>query len=138
VKKADVSRRDLGKLALAAFGGALAGSALGAGRLVAAEEQKAKQGLHACCGLNSCKGQGAGGDNECAGMGVGPTVGPHGCAGMNDCAGQGAQYDNACKGQGNCAVPVRGEAWKKARASFEAAMNKAGRQFGAAPASCSG
>ncbi len=134
----DVSRRDFGKLTLAAFGGVLAGSMLGARPLTAeeAKEGEAAAEAHACCGLNTCKGHGAGADNECAGTGKCATVEAHGCGGHNACKNQGAQYDNACKGQGSCAVPVKGEAWKKARASFEAAMTKAGAKFGAAPASC--
>jgi hypothetical protein len=62
MKKLDenVSRRDFGKLALAAFGGLVAGSTLG-GSLLSAGEMKegaAKADAHACCGLNACKGQG--------------------------------------------------------------------------------
>ena len=33
-------------------------------------------------------------------------------------------------------MPIKGDAWKKARANYEAAMTKAGKKFGAAPASC--
>jgi hypothetical protein len=139
VKKLDVSRRDFGKLTLAAFGGILAGS-LASGRAMASShtEKPAAEGggKHACCGLNTCKGQGAGGKNECAGMGSCATVEAHGCGGHNDCKNQGAQYDNACKGKGCCAVPVKGDAWKTARANFEATMKAAERQFGAAPESC--
>jgi hypothetical protein len=135
VKKVDVSRRDFGKLTLAAFGGVLAGSAVG-GRVLRAEEAKTPPELHACCGLNTCKGHGKGADNACAGQGACATVEAHGCGGENACKGQGAEYNNACKGQGSCAVPNSGEAWKRARANFEAAMAKAGKEFGPAPASC--
>lgn len=136
MKKDDVSRRDFGKLTLAAFGGVLAGSMLGGRRLSAEEAKKDAKEAHACCGLNTCKGNGAKGDNECAGMGTCSTVEAHGCGGQNACKNQGDSYDNACKGQGGCAVPIKGESWKKARANFEAAMTKAGKKFGAAPASC--
>ena len=135
MKKDDVSRRDFGKLTLAAFGGVLAGSMLG-GRLLAADEKKEMKEAHACCGLNSCKGNGAGGDNECAGMGKCSTTEAHGCAGSNACKNQGGEGVNDCKGHGGCAVPIKGDAWKKARANFEAAMTKAGKKFGPAPASC--
>ena len=133
--KDDVSRRDFGKLTLAAFGGVLAGSMLG-GRLLSADEKQPAKEAHACCGLNSCKGNGAGGANDCAGMGKCATTEAHSCAGENACKHQGGSYDNDCKGKGSCGVPVKGEAWKKARANFEAAMTKAGKKFGPAPASC--
>ena len=135
----DVSRRDFGKLALAAFGGVVAGSMLG-GRLLSAGETEAKEGAkdaHACCGLNECKGQGAGAKNECAGQGSCATTAAHGCAGSNACKNQGGEADNACKGKGSCAVPIKGDGWKKARANWEASMKKAGKKFGPAPASCS-
>src|SRR6476469_7215577 len=63
MKKLDenVSRRDFGKLAVAAFGGVVAGSMLGSS-LLSADDKKpaaaAKADAHACCGLNACKGQG--------------------------------------------------------------------------------
>jgi hypothetical protein len=137
MKKDDVSRRDFGKLTLAAFSGVLAGSMLG-GRLLAADEKEAAKEAHACCGLNDCKGHGAGGGNECAGMGKCATAEAHGCSGSNACKNQGGDGVNDCKGKGSCAVPVKGDAWKKARANFESAMTKAGKKFGAAPASCGG
>ena len=135
MKKDDVSRRDFGKLTLAAFGGVLAGSMLGGKRLFADEKAAAKE-AHGCCGLNSCKGNGAGGDNECAGMGKCSTTEAHGCAGSNACKNQGGEGVNDCKGKGTCAVPIKGDAWTKARSNFEAAMTKAGKKFGAAPDSC--
>jgi hypothetical protein len=132
----DVSRRDFGKLALAAFGGVVAGSVLG-GKLLSADEKKmAAKDAHACCGLNACKGLGAGGKNDCAGQGSCATVDAHGCAGTNACKGQGGTGDNACKGKGSCAVPAKGDSWKKARASYEARMTKAGKKFGPAPSTC--
>ena len=141
MKKLDdnVSRRDFGKLAVAAFGGVLAGSMLG-GSLLSADEKKAegaaKADAHACCGLNACKGQGKGGDNACAGQGGCATAEAHSCAGSNACKGQGGTGDNDCKGKGSCSVPISGDNWKKARASYEASMKKAGKKFGAAPATC--
>jgi len=65
------------------------------------------------------------------------TAAAHGCAGTNACAGQGETGTNSCKGKGTCGVPVSGDNWKKARASFEAAMTKAGKKFGPAPKECS-
>ena len=139
MKKLDenVSRRDFGKLAIAAFGGVVAGSMLG-GKLLFADEKAAapKADAHACCGLNACKGQGKGGDNACAGQGGCATTEAHSCAGSNACKGQGGTADNACKGKGSCAVPIKGDGWKKARAHYEASMKKAGKKFGAAPAAC--
>jgi hypothetical protein len=135
MKKEDVSRRDFGKLTLAAFGGVLAGSVLGAGSLFADQHAEKKE-AHACCGLNGCKGQGAGGDNECAGMGKCSTTEAHGCAGSNACKNQGGEGVNDCKGKGGCSVPIKGDAWTKARANFEGAMKKADKKFGPAPASC--
>ena len=141
MKKLDenVSRRDFGKLAAAAFGGVVAGSMLG-GKLLFADEKKmegaAKADAHACCGLNACKGQGKGADNACAGQGSCATTEAHSCAGSNACKAQGGTGDNACKGKGSCSVPIKGDGWKKARASYEASMKKAGKKFGAAPATC--
>jgi hypothetical protein len=137
MKKDDVSRRDFGKLTLAAFGGVLAGSMLGS-RLLAAQETKETKDAHCCCGMNGCKGKGADGKNECAGTGSCATTEAHSCEGKNACKGQGGSCDNDCKGKGSCAVPLKGDAWKKARANFEAAMTKAGTKFGPAPASCGG
>ena len=36
---------------------------------------------------------------------------------------------------GGCEVPLKKEAWAKARTNFEAAMKKAGKTFGDAPKS---
>jgi hypothetical protein len=134
MKISNLSRRDFGKLSLAAFGGLLAGSLAKPGRLFADDMETAEK--HACCGLNECKGESADGKNECAGMGSCATTKAHGCNGKNDCKNQGDTADNDCKGKGSCAVPVKGDAWKKARANFEARMNKAGKKFGPAPDSC--
>jgi hypothetical protein len=135
----DVSRRDFGKLALAAFGGVVAGSMLG-GRLLSADGKEAApaaKDAHACCGLNACKGHGAGGKNDCAGQGSCATAEAHSCAASNACKGQGGGTgDNACKGKGSCSVPIKGDDWKKARTSYEARMTKAKKKFGPAPATC--
>ena len=106
----DVNRRDFGKLALAAFSGVLAASALGSS-IVSADSKRAAAApdTHACCGLNKCKGQGASGKNACAGQGT--------------CATSGA-------------APLTGDAWKQARARYEAAMRKAGKKYGVAPSNC--
>jgi hypothetical protein len=139
MKMDDVSRRDFGKLTLAALGGVVAGSLL-TGRTLFADDKAAGAGdKHLCCGLNGCKAQGASGKNDCAGQGSCATVQAHGCSGMNDCKGLGGgdnPASNGCKGKGGCNVPLAGDGWKKARASFEASMNKAGKKFGAAPAGC--
>ena len=138
--KDPLNRRDFGKLTLAAFGGVLAGSL--AGERLLAEDKKTAEGEfslkdpHICCGLNTCKGHGKDAKNDCAGMGSCATAAAHGCAGTNACAGQGETGTNSCKGKGTCGVPVAGDNWKKARASFEAAMTKAGKKFGPAPKEC--
>jgi hypothetical protein len=138
MKKESVSRRDFNKLSAAAFGGMMAGTALGASRVLAADEEEAKKEIHVCRGLNSCKGQGADGKNACAGQGNCATAKAHTCGGSNECKGQGGcggkWGENACKGQGKCAVPLKDHAWKGARAKFEERMKKAGKEFGAAPA----
>ncbi len=132
-----LNRRDFGKLTLAAFGGILAGSF--AAKAAFAGEESAEFQLgdkHICCGLNTCRGLGADGENECAGLGTCSNVEAHGCAGENDCAGQGPDGTNSCRGKGSCAVPVHGESWQKARTGYEAAMKKAEKKFGKAPANC--
>src|SRR5215831_6908554 len=105
MKEHDLSRRDLGKLGLAAWSGALAGSlvlgrypafaasAQGAGPAGAAAESRWLKEPHLCCGLNTCKTKGKGGGNECAGLGSCASVAAHGCGGLNDCAGQGPSGD---------------------------------------------
>lgn len=135
MKKDDLSRRDFGKLSLAAFGGLLAGSVVSSGRLFAETKDQPKD-MHACCGLNSCSGQGAGAENKCAGTGNCATTAAHGCSGHNDCKNQGGSGENDCKTKGSCAVPIKGDAWKEARAKFEERMKKAGKEFGKAPDTC--
>jgi hypothetical protein len=134
-----VSRRDFGKLTMAAFGGVLLGTAA-AGR--AADSVKHDGALllqdkHVCRGLNTCKGKGKGGDNSCAGVGKCAATEAHSCKGDNACKGQGGcgEYpgQNSCKGTGDCGVPLEEKTWKKARKAFEAQMKKAGKTFGEAP-----
>lgn len=135
-----VSRRNF--LASAALGGLLTGV------VTAADDKKdgkkedpanILQDKHVCRGINTCKAKGKGGDNECAGKGKCATAAAHGCHGKNECKGQGGcggkPGENSCKGNGACSVPLHeGDTWKKARATFEAAMKKAGKKFGDAPA----
>src|SRR3569832_1020440 len=112
MKKLDenVSRRDFGKLARAAFGGVMAGSTMG-GKLLFAAEAEHKAAAHACCGQNACKGQGKGGDNACAGQGGCATTEAHGCQCSNSCKNQGGEGHIDCKGKGSCAVPIKGDNW---------------------------
>jgi len=137
MKISNLSRRDFGKLSMAAFGGLLAGTLAGPRRLFADEKNESAE-KHACCGLNECKGEAADGKNECAGMGSCSTTTAHGCNGQNDCKNQGNTAENDCKGKGGCAVPIKGDAWKTARANFEKRMTAANKTFGKAPESCGG
>jgi hypothetical protein len=135
----DLSRRDFGKLALAALAGISAGATV-----VGAEDKKAaseKSPLlndpHVCRGLNTCKGKGADKKNSCAGTGQCATAAHHGCGSQNECKGQGGcgshPGENACKEKGECSVPMHSSAWKKARARYEELMKAAGKKFGKAP-----
>ncbi len=72
---------------------------------------------HTCKQLNSCKGQGADGKNECAQKGTCATKEwNHECKGKNGCKGQGGcktdknacRGKNECKEKGGCAVPKKG------------------------------
>ena len=155
----NLTRRDFTKLSMAAFGGAVGGATLvGCGegespdatkpagaptqpadaQQASADANRLLTEPHVCRGMNSCKGTGAGGENACAGQGKCATAKAHSCNGENACKGQGGCGEqpgqNACNGMGQCAVPLSNEAWAKARKSFEAAMTKAGKQFGTAPA----
>jgi hypothetical protein len=92
---------------------------------------------HVCRGINTCKTKGKGGDNACAGQGKCAIATAHGCHAKNDCKGQGGcgghPGENSCKGTGACAVPLKEKTWATARKTYEAAMKKAGKKFGAAP-----
>ena len=136
-----MNRRDFSKLAAAALGGMMAGA-----KLAAAEDKPKKKEVdkplllqepHVCRGLNTCKGKGKGGKNDCAGMGQCATAKAHTCGGDNDCAGLGGcgehPGENKCKGMGDCAVPLSDKAWATARKNYEAAMKKADKKFGDAP-----
>ena len=57
----------------------------------------------------------------------------HVCRGLNTCKSHGTDGKNACAGQGNCAVPLGGDMWTKARAKFESRMKQQGKEFGTAP-----
>jgi len=141
MNRPDPNRRDFTKLAAAALGGLVAGTALAQDKKDDKKEEKKNPLLsdkHICRGLNTCKGKGAGGKNECAGMGECATAKAHECATMNECRGQGGcgekPGEQECKGMGKCAVPVTKDAtWKKARGRFEELMKKDGKKYGDAP-----
>ena len=147
----DLNRRDFQKLAMAALGGLVAGAGL-----AHADEKKDKdkddkkepkpkdekknpllQEPHVCRGLNTCKGLGKGGKNDCAGTSACATAKAHTCGGDNDCRGLGGcgemPGENACKGKGKCHVPLDNDAWPKARKRFEELMAKEGKKVGPAP-----
>jgi hypothetical protein len=140
----DLNRRDFHKLAAAAFGGLVAGAAL-ARADDKKDEPKPKddkknpllQEPHVCRGLNTCKGKGKGGKNDCAGTSACATAKAHTCGGDNDCRGLGGcgehPGENKCKGMGDCHVPLQDDAWAKARKRFEELMTKEGKKVGAAP-----
>ncbi len=157
-----LSRRELGRLASAAFGGVVAGTLLAGcspqeqkpgskdgkdgkaakdAKPAGGKDQLARDGreIHACRGLNTCKGNGADGKNDCAGQGTCATVDHHSCGGQNTCKHRGGcgtePGTNECKGKGGCAVPmVHGDAWDRARAAFEGRMKEAKKTIGKAPA----
>lgn len=95
--------------------------------------------LHACRGLNECKGLGRSKKNACAGQGDCYTV-THSCSAQNDCKFQGGcggeNGMNDCKGKGGCGhFPIAdNDIWKKARAAFESREKAAKKTFGPAPA----
>jgi hypothetical protein len=143
MESSSMNRREFHKLATAALGGLMAGASL-----ARAEEDKPKkkdpekplllQEPHVCRGLNTCKGEGKGKKNDCAGMGQCATAKAHTCKGENDCAGLGGcgekPGENKCKGMGGCEVPIKKDkTWETARKNFEAAMKKADKKFGDAP-----
>src|SRR5271165_777255 len=139
VQNTHLSRRDFGKLTMAAFGGVLLGTAV-AGRAEDSDKHDPAlllQDKHVCRGLNTCKGKGKSTDNSCAGTGKCATAEAHSCKGDNTCKGQGGcgEYpgQNSCKGKGSCSVPLEEKTWKKARKAFEAQMKKASKAFGEAP-----
>ncbi len=136
-----MNRRDFHRLTAAAMGGLVAGA--GIARADDAKKKDPEKSLwlqepHVCRGLNTCKGKGGDKKNDCAGTGSCATAKAHTCNGDNDCAGQGGcganPGENKCKGMGACHVPLTDDAWGKARKSFEAALKKADKKFGDAPA----
>jgi hypothetical protein len=135
----DLSRRDFGKLALAALAGISAGatSGLADDKKSAAEKSPLLNDSHVCRGLNTCKGKGADKKNSCAGTGQCATAAQHGCGSQNQCKGQGGcgarPGENTCKEQGECSVPLHSSAWKKARTRYEELMKASGKKFGKAP-----
>ncbi|BDD04141.1 hypothetical protein [Aureibacter tunicatorum] len=112
--------------------------------------------LHACMGLNACKGHDRFGSNDCAGKGYCATQ-THVCHTLNNCRGQGGcglygdseeqckPGANDCAWQGSCATPIQAErfgtmgpakgksVWLIARQLFEERMRKSKRNFGEAP-----
>ena len=131
------NRRDFHKLTMAALGGLVAGTAVGAEKKEESSDKPWFREPHVCRGLNTCKNKGKGADNACAGQGHCATARAHTCHAKNDCKGQGGcgetAGENSCRGQGECAVPLRPNVWKKARKHYEAAWTKAGKKFGPAP-----
>ena len=131
-----ISRRDFHKLTSAALGGMMAGAVAGCSS-GAKEAKAADVDLHACRGLNECKGQGADKKNDFAGQGACATAKEHSCASQNECKHQGGcgatASQNDCRTKGECGVPMKDNMWEKARASFEERMKKDSKQFGAAP-----
>ncbi|VTT99543.1 Uncharacterized protein OS=Planctomyces limnophilus (strain ATCC 43296 / DSM 3776 / IFAM 1008 / 290) GN=Plim_3266 PE=4 SV=1 [Gemmataceae bacterium] len=133
------NRRDFTKLAAAALGGLVAGTAIAQEKK---DDKKDKKNpllsdKHVCRGLNTCKGKGAGGKNDCAGMGSCATAKAHECATLNECRGQGGcgekPGENECKGMGKCAVPLKDKAWTAARKRFEELAKKENIKVGPAP-----
>lgn len=116
--------------------------------------------LHACMGLNACKGHDRFGTNNCAGTGYCATAQAHTCHTLNNCKGQGGcglygsaeeqmlPGANECAWQGSCAVPIQAErfstqgpnkgksTWLLARQLFEERMAKANRTVGSSPYKC--
>ena len=159
--RAELSRRDFGRLTGAAVGGIVAGTMIGCGDAAKKDKKKADDkgddkgadkkseagggenllltGKNVCRGLNHTCGNHKDGSNKCSGTGSCHTAKAHACSGQNDCKGEGGcgatAGVNECKGKGKCAVPLKPEKWKEVRAKFEKAMEAAGKNVGAAPKS---
>jgi hypothetical protein len=108
--------------------------------------------LHACMGLNACKGHDRFGKNNCAGTGYCATAETHSCHTLNNCRNQGGcgyygdEHEqnnpgaNECAWQGSCAVPINAErvstqgvskgksTWAQARKIFEERMKTSGKR----------
>lgn len=159
MNSSEMDRRRFHQLAMAALGGAIAGTAAGCGNgggtkpaatdgtpsaTSAAVELSPEAEViildepHVCRGLNSCKGLGRDKENACAGQGTCASIADATCGGNNDCKGQGGcganPGMNECKGKGGCHIPLMEGAWETARVAFETAMKKHGKEFGTAPA----
>ncbi|ADZ91345.1 hypothetical protein [Marinomonas mediterranea] len=120
------------------------------------DEQIVPKELHACMGLNACKGHDRFATNDCAGMGQCATQ-SHVCHTLNNCRGQGGcglygdaaeqckPAENDCAFQGSCATPIQAEristlgantgksVWLLARELFEKRMEKSKRNVGPSP-----
>jgi hypothetical protein len=135
----DLSRRNFGKLALAALAGISAGASVAARAddKKPAEKSPLLNDPHVCRGLNTCKAKGVDKKNSCSGTGQCATVSKHVCGSQNQCKGQGGcgarPGENTCKEQGECSIPLHTSAWKKARARYEELMKAEGKKFGSAP-----
>ncbi len=138
MKDEQLNRRQFQRLTGAALGGMMIGATMAKGAAPAAEPSPMFVDKHICRGINTCKGKGASGKNDCAGQGSCALAQKHGCHADNACKGQGGcgehPGENSCKGQGACAVPLTDATWKKARARFEQLMTAANKKFGSAPA----
>jgi len=146
----DLTRRRFHEITLAAFGGLLAGASAGCSHEqsqtdtaapvktdVTKSEVANTADLHLCRGLNTCKGKGKGGANDCAGTSTCATFAQHEC-GENGCKGQGGcganPGANECKGKGGCHVPLMDHAWDKVRKALEDKFKVDGKELGPAPA----
>jgi hypothetical protein len=136
MERENLNRREFHTLAAAAVGGAIAGSMAGCSKKPkenAGNGKDAGKGggdvaanpaeKHLCKGLNTCKGKGKDGKNDCRGMGSCATYKSHSCSGENDCKGQGGCQGkvgtNDCKKMGSCHVPLVGDSWKEAKDAFD-------------------
>src|SRR4029077_14327539 len=93
------NRQNSYKLSMAALGSMLAGASMAGAddKKSSSSDDKPKakdpkkpallQEPHICRGLNTCKGKGKGGKNDCAGQGNCATAKAHSCGGENDCRG---------------------------------------------------
>ncbi|RYU79916.1 hypothetical protein [Hymenobacter persicinus] len=112
--------------------------------------------LHACMGLNACKGHDRFGTNSCAGSGYCATT-EHVCHSLNNCRGQGGcglygsaeeqnqPGQNDCAWKGSCATPIQQNrfstlgpnqgksVWLRARQLFEERLTREDREVGTPP-----
>jgi hypothetical protein len=133
------------------------GGSSGGGGGTTPNEAAVASELHVCMGLNTCKGHGREGDNDCAGTGNCATASVHHCHTLNNCRNQGGcglygdsseqcrPGENNCAWQGSCAVPIEAErystqganagksTWLLARRLFEDRMERSRRSYGPSP-----